>query len=293
MLNDIRRSALSTGRQGASIAARLVIVPQEHAMGPIKKAVYRVVMMAGLVAMTVLALLFVKPDLADQLKMVSPFSSAMIEEFEGGGDDTNDLLSLGMMTVSAEDPTLLAQQERLAQWISRRYRVANDATTLFVSTAYSTAQEMKFDPLLVLAVIAIESRFNPFAESPVGAQGLMQVMSKLHEEKFEDHGGIKAALNPVANIRVGTQILHEYVRRGGSVEAGLKRYVGAANMETDQGYGAKVLQEYRRLKDVANGKKVPVFTPPARVQKQEMVQNATDKAPAAAAEETQTTSSSV
>jgi hypothetical protein len=108
--------------------------------------------------------------------------------------------------------------------------------------------------------VAIESRFNPFAESPVGAQGLMQVMSKVHHDKFEDHGGVKAALNPVANIKVGSQILKEYVTRGGSIEAGLKLYVGAGAFENDDGYGAKVLAEYRRLKDVAMGKKVPVYS---------------------------------
>lgn len=281
MLYDIRSSALSTGRSGASMAARLVIVPQEHAMGPIKKTMYRVVMAFGLLAMIVLALLFVKPDLADHLKEVSPFATAAAVAEELEAEEEHALLSLGLMTVSAEDPSLQAQHERLAHWISRRYRVANDATMLFVSTAYTTAQEMKFDPLLILAVMAIESRFNPFAESPVGAQGLMQVMSKIHEDKFENHGGIKAALNPVVNIKVGTRILHDYVLRGGSVEAGLKRYVGAANMATDQGYGAKVLKEYRRLKDVANGKKVPIFTPPTRVKKQELVRNTPESTPAA------------
>jgi len=130
-------------------------------------------------------------------------------------------------------------------------------------TTYDTASEVKIDPLLILAVMAIESGFNPFAESPVGAQGLMQVMSKIHHAKFQEMGGTQAALNPVANIRVGAQILKEYVSRGGSVEAGLKSYVGAAAFETDQGYGSRVLAEYNRLKLVAKGKQVPTFTPPA------------------------------
>jgi soluble lytic murein transglycosylase-like protein len=113
--------------------------------------------------------------------------------------------------------------------------------------------------LLILAVIAIESRFNPFAESPVGAQGLMQVMSKVHNDKFEEIGGPRSALNPAVNIKVGAMILKEYVKSGGSIEAGLKRYVGAADMESDDGYGAKVLGEYDRLKAVAAGKRVSTF----------------------------------
>ncbi|HEX7635259.1 MAG TPA: transglycosylase SLT domain-containing protein, partial [Noviherbaspirillum sp.] len=93
-----------------------------------------------------------------------------------------------------------------------------------------------------------------------GAQGLMQVMSKVHHDKFEDLGGVKAALNPIANIKVGSLILKDYVTRGGSVEAGLKMYVGAGAMASDSGYGARVLAEYRRLKDVAMGKHVPPFS---------------------------------
>ena len=155
----------------------------------------------------------------------------------------------------------------MTDWLAKRYRVANDAANMLVSAAYMTAMETKLDPLLILSVIAIESRFNPFAESPMGAQGLMQVMSKVHKDKFEDHGGVKAALNPVANIKVGSKILKEYVRRGGSVEAGLKSYVGAALHENDGGYGNKVLAEYRKLKEVANGKKVPATTSVAQAKR--------------------------
>lgn len=273
MLNDISRSALSISPHCA--AARMVIVPQEQTMGPAKKALYRLVMTLGLLAMTVLAILFIRPDLTDHLKTVSPFASAVIEIEELPVEEEVHPLAAGLMPVSAEYPSLEEQQERLARWIARRYRVAHDATNLFVATAYSTAQEMQFDPLLILAVIAIESRFNPFAESHVGAQGLMQVMPKIHQEKFEDHGGIKAALNPIVNIKVGTRILDEYIRRGGSIEAGLKRYVGAANMKTDQGYGAKVLQEYRRLKDVASGKKVSIFTRSASAKNKEAAHGTT------------------
>ena len=139
---------------------------------------------------------------------------------------------------------------------------------MLVSAAYTTSNDIKIDPLLVLAVVAIESGFNPFAESAVGAQGLMQVMSNIHREKFQNLGGVKAALNPVANIRVGSLILKDYVTRGGSLEAGLKMYVGAAAFDNDAGYGSKVLAEYRRLKEVASGKSVPIFSAPSSVRLQ-------------------------
>src|SRR5207245_10430538 len=125
------------------------------------------------------------------------------------------------------------QQQWVANWLSKRYRVAGDAVNMLVSAAYSSARDTKLDPLLILAVMAIESGLNPFAESPGGAQGLMQVMSKVHHDKFNELGGVEAALNPVANIKVGSLILNDYVTRGGSLEAGLKMYVGAATFDND------------------------------------------------------------
>jgi hypothetical protein len=169
------------------------------------------------------------------------------------------------------------QQQFVTNWLSRRYRVAGDAANMLVATTYQAAHDIKIDPLLVLAVMAIESGLNPFAESPMGAKGLMQVMAKVHHDKFEALGGAEAALNPVANIRVGARILKDYVTRTGSVEGGLKTYVGAGASDNDSGYGSKVLAEYHRLKQVATGKNVPISNPsvqvaaekPAPVQKHE------------------------
>lgn len=235
---------------------------------------------AGIAAILALASIYVKPELAEHLTAMSPFSNEttestavaqeMIKLTESPALQKTALVSAdanvtGSKLVHLMEPTKasaagahLDQQTRVTNWIAKRYRVAEDATKMLVAETFTTANQIKMDPLLILAVIGIESRFNPFAESPVGAQGLMQVMSKIHRDKFANHGGVKAALNPVANMKVGSQILKEYVKRGGSVEAGLKMYVGAANMETDQGYGAKVLAEYNRLREVATGKKVSV-----------------------------------
>jgi len=171
------------------------------------------------------------------------------------------------------------QQQAVTSWLSKRYRVAGDAADMLVSTAYVTAKDVKLDPLLILAVMAIESGLNPFAESPVGAKGLMQVMANIHHAKFQAMGGPQTALNPVANIRVGSQILKEYVSRGGSVEAGLKTYVGAGAFETDSGYGSRVMAEFQKLKMVASGKNVPTFTKPAQIVVQKPAAPPKDTAP--------------
>jgi soluble lytic murein transglycosylase-like protein len=143
------------------------------------------------------------------------------------------------------DLVTTAQTEALRNYISRKYKVAYNATAVLVNTAYKVGHELKIDPLLLLAVIAIESRYNPFAESSVGAQGLMQVMTSVHQSKFEAFGN-KGPLDPVANIRVGASILKDCIKRRGSVAAGLACYVGASG-PNDGGYGDKVQAERRRL----------------------------------------------
>ncbi len=236
---------------------------------------HHAVMIIGVAAITVFSITYFKPDFTDDLKSFSLFTPAIAEDSTPASDHLATLMDVPakpLVLSNAENTAAQAVAERktnvpsrqqqllVSEWLSKRYHVAGDATYMLVSAAYLTADEIKLDPLLILAVMAIESGFNPFAESPVGAQGLMQVMSKLHHEKFQDLGGVKAALNPVANIKVGSLILKDYVTRGGSVEAGLKLYVGAADLENDAGYGAKVLAEYRRLKEVSLGRKVPIFT---------------------------------
>jgi soluble lytic murein transglycosylase-like protein len=112
------------------------------------------------------------------------------------------------------------------------------------------------DPLLVLAVISVESRFNPVAESTVGAKGLMQVIPKYHLEKLSDHGGEQALLDPNVNIMVGTQILREYQRRLGDTEAALQMYAGAFD-EPSPAYANKVLAEKARLEAVRQKARKP------------------------------------
>ena len=158
---------------------------------------------------------------------------------------------------TAADPKALPrQQAAVAQWLARRYKVAPEPLSRLVQEAWSVGQRMGLDPTLILAVMAIESSFNPFAQSPVGAQGLMQVMTRIHDDKYEAFGGTRAAFDPVTNLRVGVLVLKECIARAGGIEAGLRHYVGAANLGEDGGYAVRVLAEQSHLKTVAAGKSV-------------------------------------
>ncbi|HEX8885581.1 MAG TPA: transglycosylase SLT domain-containing protein [Noviherbaspirillum sp.] len=284
-------------------------------MQRVRVAAHRTVLVAGVSAIGAIGVMFVKPELTDHIKAMSPFAASSTQQAAASPVSSPDVLVAAQVAsmpatqaaaAPAQAPAQIIQatlpatpvavapatttaaaaapehvnavehaasipasegkevatkeQKWVTNWLAKRYRVAGDAANMLVGATYRTAREVKIDPLLVLAVMAIESGFNPFAESPVGAQGLMQVMSKVHHDKFQPLGGVKAALNPVANIKVGATILKEYVSRGGSVESGLKMYVGAAAFENDAGYGYKVLAEYKRLKEVASGKSVPWTT---------------------------------
>ena len=184
---------------------------------------------------------------------------------------------------TAADPTQLPkQQAAVAFWLSKKYRVAPEPLSALVAEAYEIGQKAKLDPTLILAVMAVESGFNPFAQSPVGAQGLMQVMTRVHTDKYENFGGKLAAFDPVTNLRVGVKVLQECIQRAGSIEAGLRFYVGAANLLDDGGYADKVLAEHARLKLVAAGRAVPLLTPAPVLRTNAPAQ---PEAPAPAAEE--------
>jgi soluble lytic murein transglycosylase-like protein len=141
------------------------------------------------------------------------------------------------------------EQRAVTEFIAKRYRVAQDAAGGFVAAAYRAGTEWKVDPLLILAVMAVESRYNPIAESNMGAKGLMQVIPKFHADKLAEHGGEGALLDPDVNIKVGAQILREYLRRYGETETALQMYAGAFD-EPNSGYAFKVLAERSRLEQL-------------------------------------------
>ena len=209
--------------------------------------------MLGLAVAFVVFTLTARPDLRDAAE--SHLMALLVERQEAN-------LSLGEPAAAgratAVNPADLPKpQAALAHWLSRKYGVAPEPVAALVAAAHDIGQKVELDPTLILAIMAVESGFNPFAQSPVGAQGLMQVMTSVHHQKYSPFGGKLAAFDPVTNLRVGVRVLLACIERAGSVEGGLKFYVGAANLEDDSGYANKVLAEQARLKLVIEGKPVP------------------------------------
>ncbi len=138
--------------------------------------------------------------------------------------------------------------EAVAGAVARRYRISEDATRELVGAAYGEGRRIGLDPLLIIAVMAVESHFNPIAQSDGGAIGLMQVIPRYHADQFES-GERESVLDPRTNIGLGARVLKEYIRRAGTEVAGLQLYNGAAG-DASNGYANKVLGERQRLQEV-------------------------------------------
>ena len=85
-------------------------------------------------------------------------------------------------------------------------------------------------------------------------------------------------------MRVGVKVLQECIARAGSLERGLRYYVGAANLDDDGGYAAKVLAEHERLLQVANGRNPPTTTSPAPAARPQPIPVTTPSKPQQASE---------
>ena len=140
--------------------------------------------------------------------------------------------------------------ELLAGFVARHYRVARESARDMVRSAFREGRQNDVDPLLILAVIAVESRFNPIAESEQGAVGLMQIVPRFHMDKIGAgvDAGALSFLPPGANIAIGARILKDSIRRGGGEAAGLQLYNGSFDDES-RAYSNRVQVERRRLEE--------------------------------------------
>lgn len=146
--------------------------------------------------------------------------------------------------------SLPAGMNKVAAAIAKRHHVSSVVVESLVKAAQHEGEANKIDPLLILAVITVESGFNPFLESGQGAQGLMQIIPKCHTDKISAEKGAAALFDPAENIRVGTLILRAFLNRSGSMETALQLYGGAAN-DPEMRYSTKVLQELERFQQIA------------------------------------------
>lgn len=238
--------------------------------------------MVGFASIVTFAAMQANPQLASGLiQTVFPEASVIIE----AETDVESVESvLGDVSYTSVDDK---SEARMADYLSTRFRVSRDAMMDMVKYAGLAAQKHKLDPALVLAVAAVESGFNPYAASPMGAKGLMQVMSGIHRQKFEVYSDIRnAATNPQVNLMVGAEILRDCINRGGGVNGGLKLYLGVGTGD-DNGYVGRVVSEAARIRAAAKGRVMDAQLQPKRDNAKVAVSSKTRPAPVKPSEETQ------
>jgi hypothetical protein len=216
----------------------------------------------ALLGLTVVAALIFMGGTEDMRNRVESLALGWLQDrLEQRAEQDGNLLSAlaepqaSKRATALEPERLTREQAAVAAWLSKRYRVAMEPVSRLVHESWSLGSRSKLEPTVILAVVAMESSFNPFAQSPMGAQGLMQVMTRVHDDKYQAFGGAHAAFDPVTNLRVGVQVLRDCVSRNGGLEEGLRCYVGVTHPGgDDNGYTQKVLAEHRALQQVAQGK---------------------------------------
>jgi soluble lytic murein transglycosylase-like protein len=171
-------------------------------------------------------------------------------DFSALADSSEEAVAAAEAVVEGPAPVVLSPRMQGAlDYVKRRYHVSPEALVPVFEVAQLIGKETRIDPLLIVAIIGIESGFNPFAESAMGARGLMQIIPRFHRDKVPEGGGDGSLLDPLINIRVGVQVLDEAIRRRGGLVAGLQYYAGSS--EAEGSYASKVLAEKERLEQAA------------------------------------------
>ena len=241
----------------ARLTARALVVLSHHSLAAV-----------GLVVAATLTVALSQPELRTtleaqavgwlQLRQDARTEATVATAFQAG-DESPEIAEARNRTTASAPSALTQEQAAVASWIAKRYKLAVEPVARLVLEAWSIGPRVGLEPALILAVAAVESAFNPFAQGSGGAKGLMQVVAHAHLDKFEPLGGLRAAFDPVSNLRVGAQVLKEHVTQEGSVEAGLMAYVNASGAAQQASYVQRVLGEQMRLQQAADRGSQPVM----------------------------------
>jgi hypothetical protein len=248
----MHKPSLIRVREWVKARSPAVKLDTRQGMGVAKNSL-AIVGFASLITMTAMQ---ANPQLASGLfETIFPAASNLIES------DADAQAVESLMSDTAHTQVSESTEKRMTAYLASRFRVSQDAMSDMVRYALLAAEKHRLDPALVLAVAAVESGFNPYAASPMGAKGLMQVMSSIHHEKFRVYSDIRnPSTNPQVNLMVGAEILRDCINRGGGVNGGLKLYLGVGTGD-DNGYVARVIAEAARIRAAASGKMLDALAP--------------------------------
>lgn len=139
-----------------------------------------------------------------------------------------------------------AGKEAQAKYLAKKFKQHPTSIRKYIDLAWAEAEKREgIEPELLIAIMQKESAFRAKVQNRYGAQGLMQVVRRWHREKLSPS---ESLFDPEVNIRVGADILEEYIElAGGSLTKALVKYSGNA-----RSYSSKVLKESRKLAELAD-----------------------------------------
>jgi len=135
-----------------------------------------------------------------------------------------------------------------------RHRIDQELLHQISTSIYQNCTKTNKDPDMILAIMAVESYFNPEAKSPTGAQGLMQVMPL-----WTDTFGVNNFYDINTNIKYGIEILSKYekmYKRYDLVLTAYNRGPDTVNKLLRQGinprtgYSKAIIKTFNRLKRI-------------------------------------------
>lgn len=139
--------------------------------------------------------------------------------------------------------TLSPEQLQATRWLSRKYRVSAEPLAAMVAEAWTLGERSQLRPSLILAIMAVQSRFNPFASGNPGQVGLMQIELQAHSEALAQFGGPLSAFDPLTNLRVGVRHLQGLIQQTETQEDALALYGLSSGFNDESQFVDRVLAE--------------------------------------------------
>jgi len=156
-------------------------------------------------------------------------------------------LTAAARSTAAPMQDLSSDQVAVTRWLSSKYKVSPEPLAALVAEAWALGERSQIAPTLILAVMAIESRFNPFASGGLGGLGLMQIEPEVHISTLSPFGGRLAAFDPLTNLRVGTRLLQGLIQDANTLEDALRLYSVASGQLHKDAYVDRVLAEQKLM----------------------------------------------
>lgn len=201
----------------------------------------------------------VAPTLSQEPAIVEPTSEPDDLANVSAPDTKADTPKIEIDLSNVRDLRSLIDEARMRaqiNYLAEKLRQPAETLEQYVQLAWAeAAQREGMRPELLIAIMEKESTFRPKIQSRYGAQGLMQVVPRWHRDKLK---GSESLFSPEVNVRVGTDILEEYLEHAeGDLAKALAKYSGNAS-----GYAKKVLSASRKLARVADMAELQVAMAP-------------------------------